>query len=57
MKSISSAIIALAGAVLMFAALLSVGIRNDSLVAVVGFCGCFVFGLGFVKWLHYQSRE
>lgn len=57
MKSISSAIIALAGAVLMFAALLSVRIRDDSLVAVVGFCGCFVFGLGFVKWLHYQSRE
>ena len=58
MKSISSAIIALAGAVLMLAVLLSVKMGwDDKFLAVVGLCGCVVFGFGFAKWLYYQSRE
>ena len=54
MKGISSAIVTVAGAVLVAVASLN---NNLNVQLTVGLGGCFVGGLGFVMWLNYLLRE
>jgi hypothetical protein len=54
MKSISSAIVTLAGAVLVAASSFS---GNNNVQLTVGVAGIFIGGLGFVMWSNYLFRE